>query len=102
MLVTKLRDKKQYLTLIIISDILLFLIPHYQMQRRELRLSVRNKDARSGSKDGSQVAGAPRLTNNPRKIKKMYQDQSRSGNEATPAAARTESAELEQKGAHRE
>lgn len=70
MLVTKLGDKKQYLTLIIISDILLFLIPHYQMQRRELRLRVRNKYAGSGSKDGAQVAGAPRLTNNPRKIKK--------------------------------
>lgn len=54
MLVIKLGDKKQYLTLIIINVILLFLIPHHQTQRRELRLSVRNKDAGSGPKDGSQ------------------------------------------------
>lgn len=36
MLAIKLGDKKQYLTLLIINDILLLLIPCYQTQRREV------------------------------------------------------------------
>lgn len=65
-LVIKLGDKKQYLNLIIISGILLLLITEYQTQRRELRVSVGNKDAGSGSKDGSRISQA----DNPRKIQK--------------------------------
>lgn len=103
MLVLQLGVKKQYLTLINTSEILLLLILHYQTRRRELRLSVRNKDAGSDSKDGSQVAGAPRLINNPGKMKKCLRTRSRSGNEPTAAAAvGMEPAEMEQKKENKE